>query len=112
MAATGESKGTKHMIKMTLLYGRPVDPEAFEAYYSETHLPIAAKVSGIARAEFSKVKGTPDGDPPPYYRIAELWFDDAERMERVMATPEARRTVEDLPNFATGGVTTLISEVD
>ncbi len=35
------------MIKMTLLYGMPEDTDAFETYYSETHMPIAAKIPGV-----------------------------------------------------------------
>ena len=43
--------------------------------------------------------------------MADLYFDDADHMKRVMDTPEAKATVADLGNFATGGVTVLISEV-
>lgn len=99
------------MIKLSLLYGHPEDAEAFEDYYAKTHLPIAAQIRGLRRAEFSRVIGSPDGDAPRYHRIAELWFDSLDHLQRVMATPEMLRAVADLPNFATGGVTTLISEV-
>jgi len=97
--------------KLTILYGHPTDPAAFEHYYAETHLPIAAKVEGLERAEFSKVIGTPDGSAPAFYRIAELWFESLADLQAVMATPAARAAVADIANFATGGVTTLISEV-
>lgn len=30
------------MIKLTVLYGHPVDPAAFEAYYFNTHMPLVA----------------------------------------------------------------------
>ena len=99
------------MAKLTILYGHPTDPAAFEHYYAETHLPIAAKVEGLERAEFSKVIGTPDGSAPAFYRIAELWFESLADLQAVMATPAARAAVADIANFATGGVTTLISEV-
>jgi uncharacterized protein (TIGR02118 family) len=99
------------VIKLTLLYGHPHDPEAFERYYADTHNPIAAQIQGLRRMELSRVVGTPDGSAPPFYRIAELYFDDAAHMQRVMATPEAQRAVADLKNFATGGVTTLVSEL-
>lgn len=99
------------MIKLTLLYGHPKDPAAFEHYYAATHLPIAAQIRGLKRAEFSKSVAPPDGGAPAFYRMAELYFDSPEQMQSVLATPEARKAVADLPNFATGGVTTLISEV-
>ena len=59
----------------------------------------------------SKVVGTPDGGAPAFYRMADLYFDNADHMKRVMDTPAAKATVADLANFATGGVTVLISDV-
>jgi uncharacterized protein (TIGR02118 family) len=99
------------MVKLTLLYGHPQDAAAFERYYAETHLPIAAKIQGLRRAEFSRATGAPDGGKPAYHRIAELYFDDDQHMQKVMGSPEAVAAVADLPNFATGGVTVLASEI-
>jgi len=99
------------MVKLTVLYGQPKSPEAFEKYYAETHMPIAAKMQGVCRIELSKVTGTADGSAPAFYRLADLYFDDVDHMKRVMATPEGKATVADLANFATGGVTTLVSNV-
>lgn len=99
------------MVKLTLLYGHPADSVAFESYYANTHLPLAAKIQGLRRAEFSLVTGTADGSKPAYYRIAELYFDDMNHMKQVMGSAEAKIAVGDLPNFANGGVTTLVSEI-
>jgi uncharacterized protein (TIGR02118 family) len=99
------------MVKMTLLYGQPQSAEGFEKYYAETHMPIAAKMQGVRKIELSKVVATPEGGAPPYYRLADLYFDDMAHMNSVMSSPEAKAAVGDLPNFATGGVTVLISEV-
>jgi uncharacterized protein (TIGR02118 family) len=99
------------MVKLTLLYGHPSDAATFESYYAHTHLPLAAKIEGLRRAEFSLVKGTADGSKPAYYRIAELYFDDMAHMQEVMGSAEAQVAVGDLPNFANGGVTTLVSEI-
>lgn len=100
------------MFKVTVLYGEPTDPAAFEQYYFEQHLSIAARIPNVARVETAKVAGTPDGSAPPYYRIADLWFHDIETLQASMGSPEGRKTVEDLANFATGGVSVLISAVD
>jgi uncharacterized protein (TIGR02118 family) len=98
-------------VKITVLYGQPKSPEAFEKYYAETHLPIAGKMKGVSRIELSKVAQAP-GDPvPAFYRIAELYFRSKAQMDKVMATPEAKNTVADLPNFATGGFTVMVSEI-
>ncbi len=99
------------MVKMSVIYGHPTDAAAFEQYYTETHMPLVAKMQGLRRFEASKVVGTPDGSKPAYYRMADLYFDSPDHMKQVMATPEARATAADLKNFATGGVKLLISEV-
>ena len=45
------------MVKLTLLYGHPADAVSFESYYAGTHLPLAAKITSVRRAEFSLVTG-------------------------------------------------------
>ena len=98
-------------MKITVLYAQPKDPAAFEKYYAETHLPTAAKIKGVKRLELSKIAAGPDGAAPQFYRIAELYFTSKKQMDKVMATPEAKATVADIPNFATGGFTVLVSEI-
>jgi len=100
------------MIKLTLLYGQPADPDSFERYYAETHLPIAARIKGVRRFELSKALAAPDAPLPALYRMAEFYFDDVQQMQGVLGTQEARDTVADLANFATGGVTMLVSAVE
>jgi len=99
------------MVKLSLLYGQPKDAAAFEKYFADTHIPLASKVQGVNKIELSKVVGTPDGSAPTFYRMADLYFDNADHMKHVMDTPEAKAAVADLANFATGGVTVMISEV-
>ncbi len=100
------------MHKVTVLYGHPTDPAAFEEYYANTHLPIAAKIPGVQRFEAAKVVATPDGEEPPYHRSAELWFEDLDQLQQSMGSEEGQAATGDISNFATGGVTVFISEVD
>lgn len=100
------------MIKLTVLYGHPTDPSAFEEYYSGTHMPIVGRMSGIEKAETAKIVGTADGKPSEFYRMAELYFADQEAMGAAMGSPEGQATTADIGNFATGGATVLISTVD
>jgi uncharacterized protein (TIGR02118 family) len=100
------------MVKLTVLYGPPTDPSAFENYYASAHMPLVAKIPNVARAEASRIMGTPDGSEPPYYRIFEAWFDTAETLQASIGGDEGRAAAEDLSNFATGGATLVISEVD
>jgi uncharacterized protein (TIGR02118 family) len=109
--APAEAARASHRVKITVLYNPPRDPAAFEKYYAETHLPLAGKMQGVKRIELSKVAPGPDGKAPPIYRIAELYFTSQKQMEKVMATEAAKAVVADLPNFATGGYTVLVSAI-
>jgi len=100
------------MIKLTVLYGHPADPQAFETYYATTHMPLVAKMSGFTRTEKATVVGTPDGSKPPFYRMFEFWFETEDALHRTMGSAEGKAAVEDLTKFATGGVTVLVSAVE
>ena len=99
------------MVKLIVLYGHPTDAEAFEKYYAETHLPLAAKIPGVVKVELSKVLGTPDGSAPSQYRMAEVYFNSMEDLQANMGSTEGQTTVDDIPNFATGGVDVMVAEV-
>lgn len=99
-----------HALKITVLYGHPRDPAAFEAYYQGTHLPLAAAIPGLGRSEATKALPGPDGAQPPFHRLFEAWFDSPEHMAAVTGTPQWQRVRDDLSNFASGGVTLLLSQ--
>ncbi len=100
------------MIKLTVLYGHPEDATAFEAYYSSTHMPLVAKIKGVVKAETTKFLPGLDGIKPPYFRMAELYFNDTEELQSALGSPEGTATTGDLQNFASGGLTILLGEVD
>jgi uncharacterized protein (TIGR02118 family) len=100
------------MIKLTALYGHPTNPAAFEDYYTATHMPLVAKMTGVLRHETAKVVGTPSGDKPPYHRMFEAWFENEAALGAAMGSPEGQAVVADLENFASGGVSILISAVE
>ena len=100
------------MPKIIVLYGHPKDVEAFEKYYNEKHLPLAATMEGVARLELTKIFGTPDGQKAEYHRMAELYFTSIEQMQETMSSPEGQATVNDLSNFATGGVNVMVGTTE
>lgn len=51
------------------------DEAEFEKYYLETHVPAAARVPNLKRLVVTKTDGKFEDDEPPYYRVAELFFD-------------------------------------
>ena len=104
------------MVKLTVLYGHPDDPDAFEDYYANTHMPMVREIPDLLRYEAAKAVVTPDGSEegsaPPYYRTFEGYFEDMEQLQGGMSSPEGQAASADIPNFATGGATVFISEVD
>lgn len=100
------------MVKLTVLYGHPQDPAGFEDYYAGTHMPLAELVPNVARFETAKAMAGPDGGRPPYYRIAELWFEDPASLNDALASEQGQAAAADIANFATGGATLFTSEVD
>lgn len=99
------------MIKVTVLYGQPAQPDVFENYYVHTHLPLVADMQGIQRAELTVFAAAVDGSLPEYYRMAELYFDSQEQMESVLSSDAGKAAVADISNFATGGATVLVGQV-
>jgi uncharacterized protein (TIGR02118 family) len=93
---------------LTVCYGHPTDPAAFDAYYTSTHAPLAEKITGMTSFTHRHC-ASPDGSQPPYYLIAELSFPSLEAMNASQGSPEARAAAADVPNFATGGVTMFVA---
>jgi uncharacterized protein (TIGR02118 family) len=100
------------VIKITVLYGHPDDPAAFERHFDDVHIPLVNAMPNLRRFEKALVVATSDGSAPPYYRVVELYFDSEEELQASRATPEGRAPGEDVPNYATGGATVLIAVVD
>ena len=103
------------MMKLTVLYSPPAQVEEFDTHYLGVHLPLAAELPDLVRAETSVVVATPDGSPAPYHRIAELYWADAATMNASLGSEQGRRTAQDAFEIAgrTGStVTMLVSQVD
>jgi uncharacterized protein (TIGR02118 family) len=66
----------------------------------------------LSRYEAARIVATPDGTEPPYYRIFEMYFDDMERLQSSLSTPEGQAAPNDIPNFATGRAKIFICEVN
>ena len=107
-----EPPTTKIMTRLLVLYGHPKDPAAFDKYYQEVHIPIAKKIKGLKKWTIGKVQGTPGGQPAPYYYVADLYAEDRAAFEAILASPEGQAAVADVPNYATGGVMFLYTEVE
>ena len=97
--------------QLTVLYDQPDDPAAFDAYYEQTHAPLAAQLEGLESFTASKPDPGPGGPPASTYFVAELRFADKAAFGAAMSSEHGRATAADVANFATGGVTMLTGEV-
>ncbi|HEY2190994.1 MAG TPA: EthD family reductase [Actinomycetospora sp.] len=93
---------------LTVLYGQPDDPAAFDKYYEATHVPLANKIPNLQSWTYRHCSSL-DGSTPPYHLIAELQFESLEALQAGMGSPEGQAAAEDVPNFATGGATMLVA---
>lgn len=98
------------MCRLTVLYGHPTDPAEFDRYYREVHIPIARRMQGLRGWTIGKCEAAGVGERPPYYLIVGLYAGTRAELEAILASPEGRATVEDVPRFATGGCTFLFDE--
>ena len=98
------------MIRLTVLYGHPTNPDEFDRYYREVHIPLARKMDGLKGWTIGKCQSATAGEQPPYYMIVGLYADSRKDMEAILESPAGQATVADVPNFATGGVTFVYDE--
>jgi uncharacterized protein (TIGR02118 family) len=93
---------------LTVCYGHPADPAAFDAYYTSTHVPLAEKIPGLASFTYRHCESL-DGSQPPHHLLAELSFPSREALDAGLTSPEGGAAAADVANFATGGVTMFIA---
>jgi uncharacterized protein (TIGR02118 family) len=95
------------MYRLTVLYGHPADPAAFQKYYHEVHIPLARQMQGLKGWTIGMGESVMPGEQPPFYMIVGLYADSREVLDAMLASPAGQAAIADVPNFATGGVTFL-----
>jgi len=100
--------------KLVVIYPRPTDLEAFEKAYVDEHVPLAKeKIKGMTKFVATKVLGTPDGQTPPFYRIAELHFPSIEALKASAESAGAQEAVAHAISISSGGTPIfLVAERD
>ena len=98
------------MAKIFVLYSKPADTAAFDAYYFDKHVPLAKTLPGLRSYEVSAgAVGTPQG-PSDVHLIAILTFDSMAAIGAAFASKEGQATVADVGKFAQAGVQLLMSD--
>ncbi len=99
------------MVKLTVLYTKPSNPQEFDRYYKEVHTPLASKLPGLKKMEIAKVLGSPFGESD-YHLIANLYFDNLDNLKSAMSSDEGKVTAKDLKNFTDSPVQMMICEIN
>jgi uncharacterized protein (TIGR02118 family) len=99
------------MIQFTVLYGHPQDTATFDRYFEEKHSPLAKKLPGLKGFMTHKPEPLNSQESSPAYLVAELFFEDREAFQAAMQSPEGQAAASDVENFATGGATLFVGEV-
>jgi uncharacterized protein (TIGR02118 family) len=86
------------MFKVTFLYPRPHDPEAFKKHYVERHLPLCRAIPHSGRTSYAFEPLTPGG-PSEWFCIFEVECDSREQWEALMRLPEAAAAQADTSNL-------------
>ncbi len=88
------------MVKIVALLNlKPgVDPDEFEKLYYQVHIPIVKKLPGLKKYIVSKVRPSKHHQVP-YYRMAELFFEDMDSMRNALSSPENKVQLGDQPFF-------------
>lgn len=77
-----------------------ISEEDFFRYWQNVHGPIGAKIPHLRRLVQSRAMTVPGDQYRPYYDgMAELWFDDVERLLAARQSPEWKAASEDEANF-------------
>lgn len=101
--------------KLVVLYPAPRDVNTFERAYTQDHVPMVTgqNFKGIRKFVASKIVGTADGSPAPFYRIAELHFPSMETLQAAAASSSAQQTVAHAVSISSGGKPiVLVAEED
>ncbi len=97
------------MVKLSVLFMQPDDPQTFEERYNY-NLAIMERMPGIKKRQACVVLGGPGGKSP-YYRILELYFEDFPTLDAAMLSEQGREAGKDLMSFAANKVDLVFSEV-
>lgn len=92
------------------MYKTPADIEEFEKHYFEVHMPLIEKMPGLVKSEVAKISGMP-GQESKYYMMAEMYFENMDKLNESMASPEGKAAGRDLMGFAKDYVIMMFGDV-
>lgn len=94
--------------RVTVLYGQPKDPQAFDAHFSTIHVPLAARIPDVKQVMAGRIESI-DGSAPENYLQAQLIFATKDEALQALSSPQGQAASADMSNFATGGASLFLS---
>jgi uncharacterized protein (TIGR02118 family) len=99
------------MYRVTVCYGKPTDPAAFDSHYAQVHAPLVLQVPGLSGYSGGRCASL-DRSEPAYYYVAFLDFATEADYRTGLRSPEMAKVGADVATFATGGVTMVTQQPD
>jgi uncharacterized protein (TIGR02118 family) len=87
------------MFKFVTMYRKVDDEPALEAFFSETHLPLAEQLPGLVKSEVGRVGGKPGGQSR-FHLVYELYFAHQNDFYRALASEPGRSLMAALTPWA------------
>jgi uncharacterized protein (TIGR02118 family) len=97
------------LIKLTILYRKPADLDAFEAFYNE-NLALMEQLPGIVRRQANLVFGAPGGESE-FHRVLELYFADRAALDTALRSEAGQAAGRHLMSRAAELAVLFFSEV-
>lgn len=98
------------MHKLIALYHQPADRAQFRRHLVGVHLPIVARFPGLLSYRYGFDLEQAAGDSP-YYALVECEFADEKAMRAALESAAGQEAADDVPNYASAGVTILTFDV-
>jgi uncharacterized protein (TIGR02118 family) len=97
------------MYRVTISYGTPLDPDAFDDHYRAKHLSLVKDIPGVQKFVAGPCESL-DGNPPASYYLAQLYFADRDAAAAGLTSQQGQAAAADIANFASGGATLTFSD--
>ncbi len=96
------------MISLFVLYQKPQNEETFLDYYRHHHVPLAKTMPGLLSLDWGFPRVV--SDQADWYLVAEMRFQDREKMHAALNSSEGQAASRDVETFAAGLVTMRVVE--
>src|SRR6266699_3206854 len=96
---------------LTVCYGHPADPAAFDSYYASTHRPLAEKIPGLASFTARHCDSL-DRSKPSYYPLPEPSSASREALNAAISPPGRRVADAAIRQLGVGGPAAGPAEAD